>query len=61
MSKERWNMKKRLKEKYLAYQIYLLDCLFQDIDDKIENPPLKFNLFLKRLYNVEKNGIMKKK
>ena len=54
-------MKKRLKEKYLAYQIYLLDCLFQDIDDKIENPPLKFNLFLKRLYNVEKNGIMKKK
>ena len=54
-------MKKILNEKYMAYQIYLLDCLFQDIDDKIEYPPLKFNLFLKRLYNVKKSGIMEKK
>ena len=44
-----------------SYKMYLLDCLFQDIDAKIDNPPMDYQLFVKRLKNVENSDIIKKK
>lgn len=43
------------------YKMYLLECLFQDIDAKIDNLPVSYQLFVKGLQNVENSDIIKKK
>ena len=50
------------KEKMaVLYKMYLLECLFQDFDEKIDNPPMDYQLFVKRLKNIENSDIIKKK
>ena len=36
----------------ILYKMYLLECLFQDFDEKIDNPPMDYQLFIKMLKNV---------
>lgn len=52
---------KKIKTKKLLYKVHILECLSQNIDDKIDNPPMSYNQFSKRLNNVEKCGIINKK
>ena len=45
----------------LLYKSYLLKCLSNNIDEKIDNPPVSYKVFKKQLKKRQKNGIIKKK
>ena len=51
-----------LKEKNirLLYKAYLLKCLSNNIDEKIDNPPVSYKIFKKQLKKAQKNGIISK-
>lgn len=44
----------------LQYNAYLLKCLSNSIDEKIDNPPVSYKVFKKQLKSDRKNGILKK-
>ena len=52
-------MKNRDLQIKKLYRLYLIECLFQDIDTKIDNPPESYFIFKKRLYNKRKSAIIK--
>jgi len=45
----------------LLYKSYLLKCLSNNIDEKIDNPPVSYKVFKKQLKKRLKNGMIKKK
>lgn len=54
-------MKRENNKTLLLYRKYLLACLNQDIDEKIDNSPLNYELFVKNLKKTKNYDIMKKK
>lgn len=44
----------------LLYKSYLLRCLTNNIDEKIDNPPISYKVFKKQLKKGQKNDIIKK-
>lgn len=61
MTKERIRVIE-LKDKNirLLYKAYLLKCLSNNIDEKIDNPPVSYKVFKKQLKKEQKNGIINK-
>ena len=43
----------------LLYKAYLLKCLSNNIDEKIDNPPVSYKVFKKQLKKGQKNDIIK--
>ena len=48
-------MRNKKMKNSISYKIYLLDCLMQDIDGKIDNPPMRYNIFIKKLRKKNTN------
>lgn len=44
----------------LLYKAYLLKCLSNNIDEKIDNPPVSYKIFKKQLKKAQKNVIISK-
>ena len=44
----------------LLYKVYLLKCLSNNIDEKIDNPPVSYKVFKKELKKQKKDDILKK-
>lgn len=44
----------------ILYKAYLIKCLSNDIDEKIDNPPVSYKNFKKLLKKSRKDGIIKK-
>ena len=40
----------------LLYKVYLLECLSNDWDEKIDNPPVSYNVFKMQLKKEQKRG-----
>ena len=49
-----------LKEDHirLLYKTYLLKCLSNNIDVKIDNPPISYKVFKKQLKKEQKNDLI---
>ena len=52
----------RLKNKniQLLYKVYLLKCLSNNIDEKIDNPPVSYKVFKNLLKKEQKNDMLNK-
>ena len=51
-----------MKEKNVItlYKAYLIRCLSNEIDKKIDNPPISYKVFKKELKKMQKDGIINK-